>query len=149
MLGLGADAALLNARMARRAALNAAAASAFAGALPAGAVIMNAAELKLQELIAERVAQQEKALGFKFEPDDVAEVEKILRNKYCGKAGLFGAMQGGTCEENVVTAAYCPGQGARDNFYSASAGCEVPKPPRPPDTPPKAPTLPSLPSLPF
>ena len=105
----------------------------------------NPAEQKLQEMLKIRVAEQEKSLGFKFEPEDVAEVEKILRNKYCGKAGLYGSMQGGTCAENTIDAAFCttkPG-------VSSSAGCEQPKPPPPPREPPKVPTLPSLPSLPF
>ena len=44
---------------------------------------MNAAEKKLQVLVAETVAKQEKDLGFKFDDADVKETEKILRNK-CG-----------------------------------------------------------------
>ena len=107
--------------------------------------------MKLQALLADKVAQQEKLLGFKFEAADIKETEEILRNKYCGKAGLFSSMDGGGCEENVIEAAFC-GDGTR---ASNSAGCYVAKP-RPVDNgPPKAPTLPSLsipsglPSLPF
>ena len=44
-------------------------------------VEMNAAEKKLQVLVAETVAKQEKDLGFTFEESDVKETERILRNK--------------------------------------------------------------------
>ena len=108
----------------------------------------NEAEKKLQQLVAEAVAQKEKDLGFKFDKDDIAETEKILRNKcaliclpllaflpkselmrlrarssscrYCGKAGLFSSMEGGTCREDVITAAYC----SNDPRFSSSNGCE-------------------------
>ena len=135
----------------RRAALHAAATAALscttnAFASAADSPVMNQAEQKLQEILASRVAEQEKALGFKFERDDITQIEELLRNKYCGKAGLFGAMEGGTCTENVITAAYCSGD---QTYRSSSAGCPQVKPPRPPDKPPTAPTLPSLPSLPF
>ena len=132
-------------RVDRRAAVKSVA-TAFAGLCvgvrAADAAVMNAAETKLQVLLKERVASQEKSLGFKFEPDDIAEVEKILRNKYCGKAGLFGAMEGGTCQENVMEAVYC----SSDSRFSNTAGCPVVKAPSTPQQPPK---LPSLPSLPF
>ena len=102
----------------------------------------------MQDLLAEKVAAQEKSLGFKFEPDDIKEIETVLRNKYCGKGGLFSSMEGGTCTEVAISAAYCP-SGATSRTISGSAGCEVPKPPPPPRVPPKAPELPSLPKLPF
>lgn len=82
---------------------------------------LNAAEKKLQEILARTIAEKEKSLGFKFEPDDIAEVETILRNKYCGKAGLFSSMEGGTCKEVVVTAAYCSND---ERFSSSSPGCD-------------------------
>ena len=140
-------------RVGRRAALHAAAAATLgATATACGAAYpMNAAEELLQEKVAQRVAAQEKELGFKFEPEDVAEVETILRNKYCGKAGLYGQMEGGSCAEVVIEAAYCT---KADGRMSSSAGCPPPPKQRPPDTgPPKLPSLPtslsSLPSLPF
>ena len=80
----------------------------------------NAAELKLQALLAKNIEEKEKALGFKFEADDIAEVETILRNKYCGKAGLFGSMPGGTCREETITAAYC----SKDVRFSSFGGCD-------------------------
>lgn len=142
----------LPAAMSRRAVLGGAAAAVTLAGAPAAhaAAYMNAAEVRLQDMVVIKVAEQEKSLGFKFEPEDVAEVETILRNKYCGKSGLFGAMEGGMCEENVLRAAYCPtfGSGA-SKFSSGAAGCAPPPKPKPVDTgPPKAPTMPSMPSLP-
>ena len=123
---------------------------------PANAAYMNQAEQKLQDMLAEKVAAQEKELGFKFEAEDIAGIEEILRNKYCGKSGLFGAMEGGTCEDNVVAAAYCPdtGSGAAKQF-SGSSGCAPPPKPKANngvfEGPPKVPELPTLsvPKLPF
>ena len=150
MLGSLASALTVPAqRVCRRAALHAAATATLglaARALPSSASDgpMNGAEQKLQQLLRENVAKKEAALGFKFEPEDVAEVETILRNKYCGKAGLFGSMEGGTCAENVITAAYC----STDDRFSNSAGCPQPKPVPRDDGPPRLPTLDDLPSLP-
>jgi len=79
----------------------------------------NLAERKLQALVQDRVAQQEKALGFEFEREDVLEVEKILRNKYCGKGGLYGALEGGTCAENPGEAVFC----SSDPRFSSTSGC--------------------------
>lgn len=85
------------------------------------AVDINAAERKLQQLVAESVEKKEKMLGFKFDEKDIAETETILRNKYCGKAGLFSSMEGGTCREDVILAAYC----SKDvRFSSNGAACE-------------------------
>ena len=84
-------------------------------------VEMNPAEKRLQMLVAEKVASQEKELGFKFDDADVAETEKILRNKYCGKAGLFSSMEGGTCREDVIQAAFC----TNDARISSMSGCDA------------------------
>ena len=138
-------------RVCRRAALHAAAAATLglaARGASAGDAPMNGAERKLQEILRENVAKKEAALGFKFEPEDIAEVETILRNKYCGKAGLFGSMEGGTCQENIIQAAYC----SKDTRFSDSAGCPQPKPVVIDNGPPRLPTmddLPKLPKLPF
>ena len=119
-------------RLSRRAAVHAAAATLFGAAAQQSAADpppLNAAELRLQELLRESVAQKEKATGFTFDTDDIAEVEKILRNKYCGKAGLFGAMEGGTCAENAYDMAmYC----SKDPRFSSAIGCSVGLPPPPP-----------------
>lgn len=80
---------------------------------------VNAAEKKLQQLLAKAVSDKESMLGVKFEAEDIAELEIILRNKYCGKQGLFGSMEGGSCEENIISAGYC-GDSKR---ASSSAGC--------------------------
>ena len=34
-------------------------------------------------------------------------VPQMLRNKYCGKGGLFYDTPGGSCAENLPTAVYC------------------------------------------
>jgi len=74
----------------------------------APAVVQNPAEIKFQQILAKAVVDREKMLGFELEKEDIAEVETILRNKYCGKQGLYSSMEGGTCTENVITSAYCP-----------------------------------------
>ena len=73
-------------RFKTEAAINAAANVGITGKEPTKAEVnqvveANAAEKKLQMLVAETVAKQEKDLGFKFEEADVVETEKILRNK--------------------------------------------------------------------
>ena len=47
-------------------------------------------------------------------------IEEMMRNKYCGKGGLFYSMEGGSCAENVVTAVYC----SADKRFSSTSGCE-------------------------
>ena len=79
------------------------------------------AELRLQELLKKTVAEKEAALGFKFDASDTKDLETILRNKYCGKSGLFSSMPGGACEDNVIAAAYCSSDG---RFSSSSAACD-------------------------
>lgn len=132
-------------RVGRREALQAAAVAFVAPPMAASA---NMAENKLQDLLDEKIKSQEASLGITFDANDKKELETILRNKYCGKAGLYSAMEGGTCRENYDIAVYCP-SGGQSMMTSGAAGCPVAKPPRPPREPPKAPTLPSLPSLPF
>jgi hypothetical protein len=81
---------------------------------------LNQAEQKLAAILAKSVRQKEKLVGFEFGPEEVAEIEKILRNKYCGKSGLFGSMEGGTCRENEISGAFC----SSDERFSSSAGCD-------------------------
>ena len=71
--------------------------------LEARPVEPNDAELKLQERLIESVIKQEKMLGFKLEAEDMIELEKVLRNKYCGKSGLYGSMQGARAQSSNAT----------------------------------------------
>ena len=95
--------------------------------VPKVEVSLNKAELKLRDLVAKSVAEKEKSLGFKFEAEDISEIENILRNKYCGKSGLYSGMEGGTCQEVVISAGYC----GSDPRFTSSAGCEEDKKPLP------------------
>ena len=74
--------------------------------LEARPVEPNDAELKLQERLIESVIKQEKMLGFKLEAEDMIELEKVLRNKYCGKSGLYGSMQGARAQSSNARQLY-------------------------------------------
>ena len=67
----------------------------------------NLAESKLRQVLAKAVADQEKTLGFALDENDIAELEDILRNKYCGKSGLYSNMEGGSCADAKPAPAYC------------------------------------------
>ena len=100
----------------------------------------NLAEQKLAEVLKQKVAEREKKLGFSLDADDILDMEKVLRNKYCGKGGLFYGEEGGTCkvgrataqpargrldaclcdaQENVETAVLC----LSNPRFSSTAGC--------------------------
>ena len=73
------------------------------------------------------VVDREKTLGFALDQKDVEDVETILRNKYCGKQGLYSSMEGGPCIENVITSAYCPDYRTIVNgLNTPSPGCPIP-----------------------
>jgi hypothetical protein len=61
---------------------------------------LNEAEQRLASLLAKSVADREQSLGFTLDSDDIAELEDILRNKYCGKQGMWSSLPGGTCAES-------------------------------------------------
>jgi hypothetical protein len=67
----------------------------------------NQAEEKLAEILAKKVAEREAAFGFKLDTDDINELENVLRNKYCGKSGIFSGEPGGTCAESPRAEATC------------------------------------------
>lgn len=66
---------------------------------------LSLAEQKLAEVLAKSVADKEKSLGFTLEPEDISDIEEILRNKYCGPQGLTSGYVGGACapSKTVVT----------------------------------------------
>ena len=64
---------------------------------------LNEAEQKLSALLTKSVADREAVLGFKLDADDILDIEDILRNKYCGKQGMFSSLPGGTCAESRPT----------------------------------------------
>jgi hypothetical protein len=43
-----------------------------------------------------------------------------LPRRYCGKAGLFSSMEGGTCREDTIQAAFC----TNDERISSMSGCD-------------------------
>ena len=63
---------------------------------------LNLAEEKLAAILKQKVAAQETKLGFKLEVEEVADLEEMLRNQYCGKGGLFYSQEGGSCKESLA-----------------------------------------------
>ena len=71
------------------------------------ATYMNQAEEKLAAILAKKVKEREESLGFTLDADDIRELENVLRNKYCGSAGMYSGEPGGTCAESPRAEATC------------------------------------------
>jgi hypothetical protein len=101
-----------HAAVCRRAVLSSAAAAVLAGPF-SGSIASaatrekNEAEEKLEALLAKKVKEKEAALGFQLEPEDILDVENILRNKYCGPQGAWSGEPGGTCAESPAAIPTC------------------------------------------
>ncbi len=54
-------------------------------------------------MLAKTVADKEAALGFKYELEDISELEQILRAKYCGPQGVYNSLPGGGCKAADAT----------------------------------------------
>jgi len=88
---------------------------------------LNLAEQKLSEVLKKSVAEKEAALGFKYDEDDIKDLEEILRSKYCGKSGTYSSMEGGSCRESVATATCFVKPGGKKssmNSLGSEGGCE-------------------------
>ena len=48
------------------------------------------AKAKFAEIMKQKVAEREAKLGFELDADDIKELEKAQRLKYCGPQGLIG-----------------------------------------------------------
>ena len=64
---------------------------------------LNEAEQKLADVLAKTVAEKEAALGFKYEANDIDDIEQILRAKYCGPQGMYNNLPGGGCKAADAT----------------------------------------------
>jgi hypothetical protein len=48
------------------------------------------AKARFAAIVAQTVEKREAQFGFKLDADDIKEIEKVLRPKYCGPSGLIG-----------------------------------------------------------
>ena len=104
-------------------AYSAATESAAPPAPPARVLKDNLAEAKLRQILADKVAAQEKLTGYTLDENDIGELEDILRSKYCGKSGLYSNLEGGGCADARPAPAYC----GKPGLYSSmdSLGTEA------------------------
>lgn len=82
---------------------------------------LNEAERRLAQLLAKSVADREQSLGFTLDSEDIAELEDILRNKYCGKQGMFSSLPGGTCAESQPSVTCFAKPGAKGEAKQVSS----------------------------
>ena len=68
---------------------------------------LNEAELKLAAILERKVKEREASLGFALDKEDIADLENILRTKYCGPFGAYSGEPGGTCKESPPAAPTC------------------------------------------
>lgn len=73
----------------------------------------------MAEVLAKTVKEKEATLGFTLEAADIADLEQILRAKYCGKTGLYANMEGGMCREGAITAT-CFDAGSASSFRASN-----------------------------
>ena len=89
----------------------------------AGETSLNEAERKLAEVLAKTVKEKEVTLGFTLEAEDIADLEQILRSKYCGKQGVFSSLPGGSCQDAAPTATCFKGN-SNMNSLGVKGGCK-------------------------
>jgi hypothetical protein len=48
------------------------------------------AEARFRRVVLERIAEREAKLGFRLEEDDIYDLVRVLRDRYCGPQGVIG-----------------------------------------------------------